>query len=167
MKKLRPTIPVAEWKLAIHLQATLNLQNQPGVPADGCLCAWCARWKACWRQVLPENLQAQLNRAGVDLTHPTDVYAFGADENEPSIRVIYHAVGKVLDGPNPWQRTETGKRFMYRTLRQEPHVAFLVYPQRQSDIQAPVLKDRSAGELICFDFRLALPNQVSQAPTAR
>ncbi|MCM0150369.1 hypothetical protein [Photobacterium galatheae] len=50
---------------------------------------------------------------------------------------------------------------MYRTLRQEPHLALLIYPQRQSNTQAPVLNNRSVGELICIDLRLALPNDVS------
>lgn len=160
MKKQRPTIPIAEWKLATHLEATREIQNQKGVPAYGCDCEWCFSWKHCLKLVLPEELQEQLARVGVELDHPTDLYKFESDESGYSIRVVYHAVGKILEGPSQWKSTEIGEMLMYSTIREQPYLALVVFPQRLSKDQAPVLNNKSAGELIRIDLRLVIPNEV-------
>ncbi|WP_105168165.1 hypothetical protein [Pseudoalteromonas sp. T1lg23B] len=160
MKKQRPTIPIAEWKLATHLEATREIQNQKGVPAYGCDCEWCFNWKHCLKVLLPEELQGQLTRVGVELDHPTDLYKYESDENGSSIRVVYHAVGKILEGPNQWKSTDMGEMLMYSTIREQPYLSLVVFPQSQSHDEAPVLKNTSAGELVRIDLRLAIPNEV-------
>ncbi|MDG9667787.1 hypothetical protein ONV78_08595 [Hahella sp. CR1] len=169
MKMRRPTIPIAKWKLATHLEATHEIQNQKGVPAYGCDCEWCFNWKHYWKVVLPEELQEQLKRVGVELDHPTDLYEFKSDEDGSSIRVIYHAVGKILEGPNQWKSTDIGEVLMYSTIREHPYLSLVVFPQSQSYDKAPVLKNRSAGELVRIDLRLVIPNEVikSNVPDLR
>ncbi|WP_148212558.1 hypothetical protein [Hahella chejuensis] len=163
MKRRRPTVPISEWKLATHLEATHEIQNQKGVPAYGCDCEWCFIWKHCLKDVLPEELQGQLTRVGVELEHPTDVYKFSDNENGSSIRVVYHSVGKILEGPNHWKRTDIGAMLMYSTIRENPYLSLVVFPQSQSLDEAPVLKNTSAGELVRIDFRLAIPNEVTKS----
>lgn len=166
MKKQRPTIPLGEWKVAIHLEASREIQNQKGIPAYNCDCEWCFNWKHCLSAVLTSGLEAQLSRIGVDLLHPTDLYKYDTSDQDSSIRVVYHAVGKILSGPNQWTSNEMGETLMYRTIRAAPHLSLVVLPQNQSSDESPVLKDKSSGELLRIDLRLSIPNEVvrSNAP---
>ncbi|HAS8156417.1 hypothetical protein [Vibrio vulnificus] len=163
MKKQRPTIPIAEWKLATHLEATREIQNQKGVPAYGCDCEWCFKWKRSLTVLLPKDLQEQLTRAGVELAHPTDLYKFDSDKSGACIRVVYHAVGKILEGPNQWTSTSTGEILMYSTIREQPYLSLVVFPQSQSYDKCPVLKNTSSGDLVRIDFRLVIPNEVIES----
>ena len=160
MKTQRPTIPIAEWKVATHLEAKREIQNQKGVPAYCCDCEWSFNWKHSLKVVLPEELQLQLARVGVELDHPTDLYQIERDESGSSIRVVYHAVGKIVEGPSQWKSTDIGEMLMYSTIRRQPYLSLVVFPQNQSKDQAPVLNNKSAGELIRIDLRLVIPNEV-------
>lgn len=160
MKKRRPTIPIAGWRLATHLEATREIQYQKGVPAYGCDCEWCFNWKHCLKVVLPEELQEQLTRVGVALGHPTDLYKYESDENGSSIRVVYHAVGKILEGPNQWKITDMGKILMYSTIREQPYLSLVVFPQSQSHDEAPIIEGTFDGDLVRIDLRLVVPNEV-------
>lgn len=160
MKKQRPTIPIAELKLATHLEATRQIQNQKGVPAYGCYCEFCFYWKHSLKIVLPEELQHQLTRVGVELEHPTELYEFESDEIGSCIRVVYHVVGKILEGPCQWKSTELGKMLMYFTIRKQPYLSLVVLPQSLSHDKAPVLNNEFAGELVRIDLRLVIPNEV-------
>ncbi|WP_444892137.1 hypothetical protein ACJJIE_14405 [Microbulbifer sp. TRSA001] len=160
MKKQRPTIPIAGWKLATHLEATREIQNQKGVPAYGCDCEWCFNWKHCLKVILPEDLRGHLTRVGLELDHPTDLYKYESDEGGTSIRVVYHAVGKILEGPNQWKSTDLGEMLMYSTIRENPYLSLVVFPQSQSHDESPVLKNTSASELVRIDLRLVIPNEV-------
>lgn len=168
MKKQRPTIPVSEWKLAIHRDATRDIQNQEGTPAHGCECEWCLNWKTCFKKLLPKELQEQLLRVGIELENPTDLYQFDINQNNSFIRVVYHAVGKILSGPNQWQNNEMGNMLMYQTIREEPYLSLVVFPQRQSIDASPALKDKKSGDLIRIDFRLNVPPRyVSASKSAK
>ncbi|MDO6707296.1 hypothetical protein [Photobacterium sp. 1_MG-2023] len=90
---------------------------------------------------------------------PTDLYCNVQDEQSASIRVIFHAVGKMLSGPAPWRYTESGRALMYREIQSEPFVSVLVYPQRLSATKAPALEHFRAEELICIDLRMTCPNE--------
>ena len=160
MKKQRPTIPIADWKLAIHLEATREIQNQKVVPAYNCDCEWCFNWRCCLKVVLPKELRQQLTRIGVELEHPTDLYQFQSDHGGASIRVVYHAVGKILEGPNQWKSTDIGEMLMYSTIRETPYLSLVVFPQSQFHDISPVLSNTSAGELVRIDFRLVIPSEV-------
>ena len=166
MKKQRPTIPVSEWKLATHLEATRDIQNQEGTPAHGCECEWCLNWKSCYKELLPKELQDQLLRVGIQLENPTDLYQYDSNKNGSSIRVVYHAVGKVLSGPNQWQNNEMDKMLMYQKIREEPYLSLVVFPQSQSFDPSPVLKDGAAGDLIRIDFRLNVSSSYFNASKA-
>ena len=156
MKLQRPTIPLAKWKLATDLQATLTIQNQQGMPAYNCNCQWCIHWRNRYKSVLPTQLRQQLLRIGVDLNHPTDLYKMNNDENSTSIRVIFHAVGKILEGPNPWCQNDSSQALMYVPIQEQPYVSLVILPQSQSYGAAPILKDLPSSQLICIDLRLEL-----------
>ncbi|PLR59064.1 hypothetical protein CYU11_03355 [Vibrio parahaemolyticus] len=113
--------------------------------------------------MLPKDLREQLTRAGVELVHPTDLYKFDSDKSGASIRVVYHAVGKILEGPNQWISTSTGKILTYSIIREQPYLSLVVLPQSQSYDKAPVLKNTSSSDLVRIDFRLVLPNEVIES----
>jgi len=162
MKKQRPTIPIFEWRVAINLEATRDIQNQVGTPAYGCECEDCQKWKSCFKDVLPENIQHELKRIGVEIENPTDLYQFQEDTEGSNIRVVYHAVGKILSGPNQWKNDSSlGDMLMYHTVRESPYTSIVVFPQNQSFDASPILNNQSAGELIRIDFRLLIPSSYS------
>ncbi|ALQ10102.1 hypothetical protein WNY97_17070 [Pseudoalteromonas fuliginea] len=160
MKKQRPTIPISEWKLATHLEATREIQNQKGLPAHDCNCEWCFIWKCGFTELLPKDLREQLTRIGIEIRHPTDLYKFGDTDNGSSIRVVFHAIGKILSGPNQWTANEMGETLMYHTVRKEPFLSLVVFPQCKSFDEAPTLKNTAAGDLVRIDIRLEIPTEV-------
>ncbi len=158
MKKQRSTLSVAAWKLSTHIEATRDIQNQEGTPAYGCECEWCMYWKSVYEELLPEEIQEQLLRVGIQIENPTDLYQFRINKNSSAIRVVYHAVGKILSGSNQSQKSEVGKILTYQTIRDEPYLSLAVFPQSQSFDASPELKDKMAGDLIRIDFRLDVPS---------
>lgn len=160
MKKQRPTIPISEWKISVHLAATREIQNQKGMPAYACECEWCANWKQCLFDVLPKEIIEQLARIGVQLEHPTDLYEFDSSKNGTSIRVVYHAVGKILSGPNQWVNNDMGKMLMYHSISKQPYLSLVVLPQSQYFGQAPALTNSAAGDLLRIDFRLEIQDEL-------
>lgn len=156
MKLQRPTIPIAIWKLATDLQATRAIQNQQGTPAYNCNCQWCIHWRNRYESVLPTQLQQQLLRIGINLNHPTDLYKMNNDKNSTSIRVVFHAVGKILEGANPWCQNDSNQTLMYVPIQKQPYVSLVVLPQNQYHGAAPILKDQPSSQLIRIDLRLEL-----------
>ena len=164
MKKRRPTIPIGEWKLAVHLEATRKIQNQKGIPANDCDCDLCTGWKNSLDQVFPDDIIKNLTRIGIEPKCPTDFNKYGENETGESLRVIYHAVGKILSGPNQFRTDDLGGSLIYHPVRIEPRLSLVVIPQKQSYVYAPIIDDASAGMLICIDFRLVMPHKMSASP---
>ena len=109
---------------------------------------------------MAEELQHELKRIGIELEHPTDLYKYEEKDNGSYLRIVYHAVGKILSGPNQWkEHPGLGETLMYHTVRKSPFASVVVFPQNQSFDAAPVLKDESAGDLIRIDFRLFVPSK--------
>lgn len=146
----RPTIPFLDWQLAIDLEATRSVQNQPGTPAYGCTCAGCERWAAQWRNILPSEFVDMLRRVGIDPCNPTDLYGEGL------YRISYHVVGRILSGPAPWRHEEKlGQILNCQVLREEPWLSVLVMPQADSTAAAPELPLPEAGDLLVVDIRFS------------
>ena len=76
-------------------------------------------------------------------------------------RVVFHAVGKILSGPNQWKNNEMGEMLLYHTVRGKPYLSVVVFPQSQSLDEAPTFKDQKAGDLVRIDLRLRMPNDVA------
>ena len=164
-KNLRPTIPVSEWRIATHLDATKGIQNQVGTPAYNCECKWCRIWSECNSEILPAELKSQLQRFGIEPTNPTDLYSFNTSPDSASIRIVYHVVGKVLSGPSSWsEHPEIGALLQYKELRKSPYLSMVVFPQKDSvDQSSPEYQNTGNGELIRLDFRLNIPSIVAKA----
>ena len=161
MKKQRPTIPISEWRVSIHLEETRNIQNQPGTPAHACDCEWCKKWKVCCEEVMPEEIKKELLRVGIELKHPTDLYKYQDNEHGNYLRVVYHAVGKILGGPNQWRDgLGQGKALTYHTIRENPFVSLVVFPQSQSFDESPIFENKAEGDLLRVDFRLCISENV-------
>ncbi len=155
--KRRLTIPVFKWRLAIHLEATRNLQNQKGTPAHNCECDLCRLWREAYPELIPETLLSELKRVGIDLNFPTEFYDSNSnsDTSDMCCRIMFHAVGKVLSGPgSSIANKRLGENVMnYITVREQPYFSIMVLSERNSYEAAPVLTDSSVGEILCFDIR--------------
>ena len=153
MPKLRrPTIPICDWRVAVHLEATKKIQGQHGTPGFNCDCDECTRWRKDWSIILPHSLGKELERFGIDPARPTDIYG----GNFP--RVSYHVVGKILSGPvghyidDKWGWTQG-----YIVIREEPQLMISVARSLETTAANPYLENNDDGELILIDLRLKLP----------
>jgi hypothetical protein len=165
-KNIRPTIPISEWRIATHLEATKALQNQSGTPAYNCQCEWCQIWAECSSHILPAELKSQLERFGIEPTDPTDLYRFDSSAESVSIRIVYHAVGKILSGPACWsEHPEVGAMLQYKELRKSPYLSMVVLVQKDSvDQSSPEHHSTGHGDLIRLDFRLEIPENKQRKP---
>ena len=156
---MRPTIPLALWRIAVDLAATQSVQNQPGLPAFGCSCQWCNHWKGVWSSVFPVDVREQLERLCIDVAHPSDVYV--SDEIPAGVycRVIYHLVGRLLSGPPAWrEQGRLGKILVYHALNGAPvDLGLVVVPSSQTGDAEPQVRDAAARDLLQIDFRLFVP----------
>ena len=117
MKKQRPTIPIDVWKIAVNLEHTQNVQKDTKAPAFNCGCKLCKNWKASYKTLLPEGFYNQLSRSCIDLEYPTELYEFEKKNHGSHIRVQFHIVGKILDGPQTVQKTNSGRQLFYKEIR--------------------------------------------------
>ena len=163
MKKFRPTIPISEWKIATHLEATGSIQNQSGLPAYACSCKWCSLWKSSFKNILPSWFASELKRILVDIPNPADLYRFETNGKYSSIRIVYFIVGKIQSGPNAWSEGDSGNTLMYRTIQEKPYISLAVYSATHYYGDVPILNDNKAGELICLDMRLMVNNEFQHA----
>ena len=157
----RPTVPLADWRIAAHLADSANAQNQPGTPAYGCQCNECEAWRNAWSQTLPNQLAHELQRLRIDLNHPVDLYAYERTPAGVACRVIFYCVGRVLEGPSCWREMSDGQAMLiYQWLRAGSNfVGLAVYPQHQSTQPAPRDQQPSGRDLIQIDMRLVIPSQ--------
>jgi len=156
---MRPTIPIGPWKIAVDLRATSAIQRQPGTPAFGCKCTWCANWSGAWSRAFPPELAGQLQRLGIDIAHPTDLYATDEVSHGAQCRVIFHVVGKVLSGPVVWrEEPNIGRTFVYSTLRERPEfIGLAVVPSHETFDDRPWIEEAIKESLVQVDFRLFVP----------
>jgi hypothetical protein len=156
----RPTIPLAEWRIATHVGATRAIQRLAGMPATGCRCDDCARWAAVAADVLPASLQEQLHRLGIESEYPTDLYASEEKEDGAYYRVVYHAIGKVLSGPRAVHQDvgDVALSWDYVELRPSPSWVGIVVLY-EGELYGPVqwFKGSEDGKLIRIDVRLWVP----------
>jgi len=157
---MRPTTPLASWRIAVDLEATARVQNQPGMPAHGCQCECCSNWARAWPNVLPKALREQLQRLRVDLAHPSDLYASQELPGGAHCRLIYHVVGKLLSGPPAWREDpELGRMLVYHSIPQcSPEIGLVVVASDQTFDARPKLEAEFSGALIQVDLRLYVPH---------
>jgi hypothetical protein len=140
---MRPTIPLADWRLAIDLAAARTLQHRMPAPVCGRTCEWCRNWARAYPTALSSVILGQLRRIGIDPAYPVDLYGSAdAPDGEPSPqRIIFHTVGRILSGPGTW----------WRDVREDPRRgrARNYEPLKCSDgtLVAPGLSVGYAGEV--------------------
>jgi hypothetical protein len=156
---MRPTIPLAEWRLAVAVSSTRDLQVLPGRPASDCACAWCRNWAEVYRRALPTSLQEEFHRLGIDPAHPSDLYAFAETREFVDYRVTYHCVGEILGGPAVYREDpKLGQVREYVSVRNLPPLLGLsVAYQDAVHEPAPWYFASSEGKLIQVDVRLGVP----------
>jgi hypothetical protein len=157
---MRPTIRLAEWTLAVDLEATRAIQNSPGMPAYGCVCEDCSNWKQVHEEVIQPELRTQLERVGVSVSTPSDVYTYETNTAGRKVRVIFHAAGRLLQGP-PAEIEHPSAGMMWNFVELSPpprYVSMAIYPNRMTFRSAPTLVDRGNSEVLQVEFILFIPN---------
>jgi hypothetical protein len=129
--------------------------------ATNCECDSCRNWRLVWDEILPEKIIHQLSRIGVAANFPSDSYGYGPNDGVESFRVWFHAIGKILSGPNGWIETnisgETILARKYVVLREEPYLSLVIQPCREFVDPPPKLDGIDLKNLIQIDFRLTVP----------
>lgn len=153
---VRPTIPLADWRIAADLDATKSIRRESGHPADGCGCEQCLGWKRAVYTAFPPSISEQLHQLGVEPQHPTDLYLTDDSKKVRGFRVMYHIAGKILSGPAPWhEHVELGSMHHYHVIQEVPtYVSLRVSTTKQSFAFAPRVPACSTSDVICLDFRL-------------
>lgn len=160
---MRPTLPIDQWRIATHLEATRAVQSHPTSPATGCQCLCCRNWRLVATDVLPLGLQEQLLRFGIAIQQPSDAHSLEQTDAGAHCRIVYHVVGRLLSGPMVvGEDPHLGRVLRYREVRGRPRfLSLAVVPSRHMFGPAPVLNDPSAGEALQLDFRLDGPRHPS------
>lgn len=160
---MRPTINIAQWKLAVNLTETRVIQQHPAMPATQCKCDVCQNWLLVYEEVLPADLRQQLQRLGISVAHPVDGYGSAPENGETmDYRVWYYVVGRILSGPVAWiQNANLGLLRNYITLTEHPYyLSLTIQPQKffyDGDDGTPDFKVDREQDLIQIDFRLQIP----------
>ena len=164
MSRQRPTLQLADWKIATHLAATRSVQDDTSYPAHNCECHWCTEWIRLYADVLPLDLLSQFSRIGILPDQPTDLYKYRSDETADYVRVLFSIVGRVMKGPDAWIQDEAlGTIRNYHTLRTEPFLSLVVHRYEDLHYTPPNAYDPKTGQYLLADFRLAIPLAISTA----
>ena len=146
--KRRPTIPFFQWRLAVDLERTREIQNQPGMPAYGCTCDFCSRWKQGQARILTAPVLDALHRIGVSPMTPDELYEG---------RAVYHVVGRILSGPDiEIFHAGLGEHLQhYVEVARSPWVGARVLTADKNHVVSPEIDDLAGGDVIALDFRFA------------
>lgn len=106
---------------------------------------------------------------GLDITCPTEFYAYQVLESGAQCRALFHAVGKLLSGPLVFRQDPVmGRVLQYKELRGHPDsVSLAVLPCRDTADFRPHLEDESAGDLLQIDIRLYVSLQAGPVHETR
>lgn len=159
--KRRPTIPFFEWRIAVHLERTREIQNQAGMPAYRCQCELCKTWKHSYLEIIPSEIIGELRRLGVQLDAPSELYGHPPNQGKRHVRAIYHVVGKILSGPESVVFHNGLDEHMqnYVTIREEPWFRVRVLDANESFEPSPSIENSNDGDVIALDFRFEMCNE--------
>jgi hypothetical protein len=155
---VRPTIPLADWRIAVDLDATKSIRRESAHSANGCGCGCeqCLSWKRAVDMAFPPSIFEQLHRLGIEPQHPTDFYVTDDSKEVRGFRVMYHIAGKILSGPATWhEHVKLGTMHHYKVIQELPtYVSLRVSTAKESFAFAPGVPASSGSDIICLDFRL-------------
>lgn len=158
---MRPTLSLAEWKIAVDLEKTRSIQRSPSMLATNCECEHCQNWRMVVHRVLPDKIVHQLGRIGISSHFPSDSYSYGPQNETEDFRVWFYAVGKILSGPSGWTEKLIGgemtKMRNYAVLRQEPFLSLVVQRGREFIDPIPDFENVDYDDIVQIDFRLRIP----------
>ena len=158
---MRPTIPLADWRIATDLVATRALPDAIPLPQCRRTCEWCRNWAVAHSTILPASLITELRRLGIDPAAPTDLYAFAEPTDgyrQIPHRVTFHTTGEILSGPAAW--TEDARLGRVRSYAPVPAVPgrFGLSVAYERDVGGDLAWQRMIGaSLVQVDFRLEVP----------
>jgi len=156
---MRPTIPFGPWRLAVDLAGTRAVNALDVHPARGCTCEDCRRWAQLHETLLAVSLAEELRRIGIDPARPSDCYSTGETQEQFTLRVTYHCVGRILSGPPEFRQSDpehTGRH--YEPLGDGPGEIALAVAYLESIV--PALPEWATPELrplIAIDLWLSAP----------
>lgn len=155
---MRPTIPLGPWRLAIDLTASRAVNALQELPARGCSCDTCRLWEDARVTHLPESLQHELRRIGVEPARPSDVYILSDEDAYLGIRVSYHCVGRIVSGPPEFRQSpDSGTGRHYELLPETSNRASLAVAYQGSLSAMPPWADATMQPLIALDLYVQIP----------
>lgn len=157
---MRPTIPLADWKLAINLEQTEAVQVSKDAPAFQCSCEQCSIWRRHLEKLLPAQVVRQLRRLKIDVRHPFDAYEYARSDQGVQLRVIFTAVGKILSGPASSIAGPDGSGMNYMELRTDPFVGLRVVTGTEAHNVPSLTTVLEKNHFIEIDFRLHVPSRI-------
>lgn len=154
---MRPTIPLAAWRIAVDLGAVRSLACQIPNPPCGRRCPTCRNWTVAVDEVLPPELQAQLARLGIDPAAPSDLYGGGSGPGVYRYRTTFHTVGRIQSGPSSTVRVPgLGIHRHYHTIRETPWLGLSVAYEDRVYGQVD-WRPMGTSSVVQVDFRLEVP----------
>ncbi|MBV1776804.1 hypothetical protein KSF73_13895 [Burkholderiaceae bacterium DAT-1] len=153
--KRRPTIPFFKWRIAVHLGRTKQIQNQPSMPAYKCQCELCSKWKCSYQEIIPSETLMELQRLGVQLEAPNELYGGQQNQGKYHVRAIYHIVGKIVSGPESTIFHDRLGEYVqnYVVIRSDPWFSVCVSNAKESCVLSPRIDNAKDGDIIVLDFR--------------
>ena len=162
---MRPTIPLAGWRIAVDLGAVRSLASHIPDPPCGRRCPMCRNWTAAAGEALPTGLQAQLVRLGIDPAAPSDLYGSGCAPGVYRYRLTYHTAGRILTGPSSVLRIpRLGIHRHYHTIRETPWIGLSVAYEHL--VHGKVDWRLGTSPVVQVDFRLDVPWRLSETGPA-
>ena len=158
MSLRRPTIALSQWKVAVDLEATQQLQELDSTPAYKCGCRACSLWKHKYIATIPPDLQVQVKRLQIRLNKPSELYSYGDSDQGEDIRAIFHLSGRIIEGPPRHQITEFGQQTNYITIQDVPFVACSIMPIKDSLLDSSYLPLSNIDNIMSIDIRAHFPN---------
>lgn len=156
---MRPTIPLADWRIAVDLEGVRQLRELIPPPPCDWTCPWCRNWARAYASALPDAVVAQVRRLGIDPARPADLYAYEAVDQatrRAPTRVTFHTVGRILGGPPSSSVARLGSVRPYVPLASEAHEPSpgLSVAYEKDVAGTPPWADALPGPLVQVDFRL-------------
>lgn len=146
---------IGAWEIEYDAAAGARLL---GRRPQACTCPWCRNWRAVNKRMLPTGLVSQLASVGVDPGLPSDLYAFGSEQDFLDYRVWFHCAGAIQSGPQHWQEEKgVGKVRNYLNIRSEPDwLGVAVAPASEFVDSLPAWLS-SDDDILQIDLRLRVP----------
>jgi hypothetical protein len=116
---------------------------------------------------LPESLQHELRRIGIEPSRPSDLYILTNEDTHLGIRVSYHCVGRIVTGPPEFrQAPDSSLGRHYEPLSEMPDHLSLAVAYQESLSALPGWAEPTMQPLIAIDLYVQLSRRPGEPGVA-